>query len=140
MRILIVEDEPILAMLTAETLEEGGHEVVGPAHDESEARSLASQFEVDVAFVDINLNGHEEGIQVAKFLREHHGIFSIFVSGQAVAARERGQESIGVLSKPYTLDDLLNTALIVKSWLAGEQLPNRIPRTLEIFAERPSKP
>lgn len=137
MRILIVEDDPILALLNAEALEEEGHEIVGPAHDEIEALRLAKDFPVDVAFVDINLSGKEEGIEVANFLRKQHGIFSLFVTGQVVAASERGAESIGVLSKPYSLDDLIKAAVIAEFWLAGEpaDIPN--PVALKIFNERP---
>ncbi|WP_095093304.1 response regulator [Pseudomonas sp. Irchel 3A5] len=137
MRILIVEDDPILALLNAEALEEEGHEIVGPAYDEIEALRLAKDFPVDVAFVDINLSGNEEGIDVANFLRIQHGIFSLFVTGQIVAASERGAESIGVLSKPYSLDDLTNAALIAGFWLAGKpsNIPN--PGALKIFHERP---
>lgn len=140
MRILIVEDEPILAMLIAETLEEDGYEVVGPAYDEAEALRLAKIFPLDVAFVDINLRGGEEGIEVANFLRLNHGIFSLFITGQVGVARERGAESIGVLSKPYSLDDLSNSASIVKSWLVGEKPKISFPNTLEIFNERTVDP
>jgi DNA-binding response OmpR family regulator len=140
MRILIVEDEPILAMLMAETLEDEGYEVVGPAYDEAEALRLADAYPIDVAFVDINLNGHEEGIDVANFLRTKHGIFSLFITGQAIAARERGSESIGVLSKPYTVDDLANAAVITKSWLMGERASIPNPLTLQIFSERAGRP
>lgn len=140
MRILIVEDDPILALLNAEALEEEGHEIVGPAYDETEALRLAKDFPVDVAFVDINLSGNEEGIGVANFLREHHGIFSLFVTGQVVAASERGAESIGVLTKPYSLDDLAKAALITRFWLAGEPAGIPYPITLKIFKERSGQP
>ncbi|MCD5973088.1 response regulator [Pseudomonas quasicaspiana] len=140
MRILIVEDDPILALLNADALEDEGHEIIGPAYDEAEALRLARDFQVDIAFVDINLSGNEEGIKVANFLRNEHGIFSLFVTGQIVAARERGAESIGVLSKPYSLDDLAKAALIAGFWLAGQpaNIPN--PGALKIFNERSGPP
>lgn len=138
MRILIVEDDPILALITAETLEAEGHVVIGPAHDVTQALRLASENVIDVAFVDINLDGHEEGIYVAKWLRENHKIYSLFVTGQIVAARMLGQEAIGMLSKPFRLEDLVNAALIAQSWLAGETSTAPTPRTLEIFGARPA--
>lgn len=140
MRVLIVEDEPILASLIAETLEEEGYEIVGPAYDETEALRLATVYPIDVAFVDINLSGHEEGIDLANFLRANHGIFSLFITGQVVVARERGSDSIGVLSKPYSLEDLASAAVIVKSWLVGERASIPNPLSLEIFNERSGQP
>jgi len=136
MRILIVEDDPILALLTTETLQEEGHEVIGPAYDVDQALHLANENLIDVAFVDINLDGHEEGIYVARWLLEHHKVYSLFVTGQVAGARIRGYKAIGLLSKPFKLDDLVNAALITRSWLAGEASTIPIPRALEIFGVR----
>ncbi len=56
MRILVVEDEPILAITAAAVLEGKGHDVVGPAYDTAEALALAACERLDLAFVDINLD------------------------------------------------------------------------------------
>ena len=140
MRILIVENEPVLASITAEVLRDEGHQIIGPAYDLTEALWLAYRFPMDVAFVDIDLNGHEEGIYIANFLRVNYGVHSLFITANLSPAYDRGSDSIGVLRKPYTLTALLDSALITQSWIAGERssIPN--PRTLEIFKEREVAP
>ena len=139
MRILIVEDDAILASVAAEILEEEGHEIVGPAYDLSSALRAADTGDFDVAFVDINLAGHDEGIYVSDYLLEKRGIYSLFISGQVLSAQSRRAGAIGLLSKPYSLEDLVNTASITQSWLADEGVSVPKPPSLTLFDARPSK-
>ncbi|OWP46488.1 response regulator, partial [Pseudomonas nitroreducens] len=53
-RILIIEDEALVAMELRFVLEDLGHEVVGTAADAPSARALAAETEVDLALVDIH--------------------------------------------------------------------------------------
>lgn len=133
MRILIVEDDPILALVAAEILEEEGHEIVGPANDLLTALQAADVGDFDVAFVDINLAGHDEGIEVSRYLLEKHGIHSLYISGQTQSAEAGRDIAIGLLSKPYSIDDLISTALITRSWLANESFDVPKPSTLTLF-------
>lgn len=133
MKILILEDDPVLASLTAETLQDHGHSIVGPAHTPAEALRLVTAHPVDVAFVDINLNHHDEGIHVAQTLREDHHIQSLYLSGKFIAADDEGGEAIGLLAKPYSIDDLVNSASITQAWLEGEVSDIQAPRGLDIF-------
>lgn len=137
MRILIVEDDPVLALVAAEILEEEGHQIVGPAHDLPSALQAADHGNFDVAFVDINLAGHDEGIEFSKYLLERRGIHSLYVSGQYKSALSGSATAIGLLSKPYSLDDLISAALITQSWLANECTDVPKPSTLTIFGSRP---
>ena len=70
MRILLVEDDPILALIAASALEDEGHQIVGPAYDDEQALALAETQSADIALVDINLAGHDEGISLARSLLE----------------------------------------------------------------------
>ncbi|HEX8594500.1 MAG TPA: response regulator [Pseudomonas sp.] len=134
MRILLVEDDPVLALLAAATLADE-HEVIGPAYDASHALLLAAQYKADVAFVDINLNGHDEGIALARRLRAQHGLASLFVSGQVVAAHAHCDAAMGLLRKPYAPDDLNRCAEIAQAILDGQALSTlHPPGSLEIFS------
>lgn len=133
MRILLVEDDPILALLAAATLGEE-HEVIGPAYDVSHAMALAADNQADIAFVDINLNGHDEGIALARSLLQQHGITSLFVSGQVLTARANADAAMGLLRKPYAPEDLTRCALIAQALLDGRPLSALLPPgCLEIF-------
>lgn len=134
MRILLVDDDPVLALLAAATLADE-NEVIGPAYDASHALQLAAQYDADIAFVDINLNGHDEGIALARGLWARYGIASLFVSGQVGSARAHCDAAIGLLRKPYAPDDLNQCALIAEAILDGRSLSSlHPPGSLEIFS------
>ena len=134
MRILVVEDEPILAITAAAVLESEGHDVVGPAYDTAQALALAACEALDLAFVDINLNGHDEGVQLARDLRSRFGVASVFVSGQTSSARANRNAALGLLKKPYEPEALAESAEVAKALLAGSRPPPPIvPAALEVF-------
>jgi DNA-binding response OmpR family regulator len=68
-RILIVDDEPLIAMLAQDFLEDLGHEPVGPAHDLQTALSLTSE-QIDAAILDVSL-GASKSFDVARRLQAH---------------------------------------------------------------------
>lgn len=56
LRVLVVEDEPIVAADLAEIVREGGAEVVGPCSSVAQARQLARDPRLDAAILDVNLS------------------------------------------------------------------------------------
>ncbi|MFK7701463.1 response regulator [Pseudomonas caspiana] len=133
MRILLIEDDPILAMIAAATLG-AEHEVIGPAHDVSHALELAGEQRADIAFVDINLGGNDEGIALARRLLDQHGLSSMFISGQILTARANADAALGLLRKPYAPQDLALCAQVARALLDGQSLA-KLPahNALEIF-------
>ncbi len=106
-RIMIVEDEAILAWEAEETLKEAGAEVIGPAHNVRDAIALIDKTEViDAAMLDIGLNGVVSS-PVAEALRLKRIPF-IYTTGFAQVART-GETAV-VLQKPFSATDLV-TAL-----------------------------
>lgn len=81
MIILIVEDEPIVAINLAIELEAAGHTVIGPVATSLEALALARQHLPWLALVDITLDGRADGVELARMLRQL-GIPSLFLSAQ----------------------------------------------------------
>jgi DNA-binding response OmpR family regulator len=57
MRVLVVEDETLIAMLAEDALIEAGHEVIGPAGSLEEAQELLDRCRPDFAVIDMNLAG-----------------------------------------------------------------------------------
>lgn len=103
MRILIVEDEPLIAMMTEDMLEACGHSVAGVAATPDEARSAIDAGGFDAALLDIRL-GETTSTDAADRLRAK-AIPFLFTTGgpEAVASAHR---NVKMLSKPYTLADL----------------------------------
>ena len=69
-RFLIVDDEPLIAMLAQDWLEDLGHQTVGPAHDLKTALRL-TQEPMDAAILDVSL-GADKSFEVARRLRAQH--------------------------------------------------------------------
>jgi CheY-like chemotaxis protein len=101
--VLVVEDEPIVALLMADQLIELGYNVVGPASTISEARHLAETASLDAAIIDLRLHGIFSG-EVADTLSRRQIPF-LFITGYD-RPPPGFHEGVGFLNKPFQLDDL----------------------------------
>jgi DNA-binding response OmpR family regulator len=102
-RILLVEDEPMIAFALEDLVSELGYVVVGPAFRLSEALALASDAEFEAAILDVNLND-QPSFPVADLLVTRDIPF-LFATGYA----ESGvgwKGSAPVIAKPYGRDQL----------------------------------
>jgi len=103
-KILIVEDEALIASYIEEVLGESGFEVAGIAASGPEALSLAAEAAPALALVDIRLTGPIDGIELACVLRQKYGLPSIFLSGLVdgeTARRAETAQPLGFLPKPF---------------------------------------
>jgi DNA-binding response OmpR family regulator len=134
MKILIVEDQPLVAMSLAFELEHAGHEVIGCAGNLRTARTLAEQGHPGLALVDIDLDYRGEGIRVARELKEELHIPSVFVTSQGDVARAHADAAIGVIVKPFDPADVVRGLPAIASVLeGGHPPPPSVPRILEFF-------
>ncbi len=97
-RILIVEDDFLIAMDLAETVREAGAEVVGPAASVDEALELLSSHQITVAILDINL-GKYLSLKVAQTLHREQIPF-IYHSGQIARLNAPEWPEAPIISKP----------------------------------------
>lgn len=104
-RILIVEDEPLLATEIAGQLEDAGASVIGPAGKASAALSLIEQYRFDGALLDANLGGHPVGDIAASLKRKK--IPFVFVSGYNRDSLPLAFDEVELLSKPFDAAELL---------------------------------
>lgn len=99
-RILIIEDEALVAMELRYVLEDLGHEVVGMASDAGTARNLVRETEVDLALVDIHLSDGPTGVDLGRELGQDLGVSVLFMTANPGMVRNGVAGTIGVLSKP----------------------------------------
>ena len=132
MLVLVVEDEPVIAASMEWELREAGHQVLGPAASVAEAEALAASSRPDLAFIDINLAGRDEGVELARDLRRRLGVPAIFVTGQINQARQNSDAALGVLPKPFAFEALVDCVPAAAELVCGRP-PTRPPRGLEIF-------
>ncbi|MCB8821844.1 response regulator [Microvirga rosea] len=102
LRILIIEDEILIALELETLLQEAGHDVVGVAPSSSEALKLARNLKPDLAFVDIHLADGPTGVDVARQLTSQLGTTVLFMTANTKRIPEDFAGARGVISKPYT--------------------------------------
>lgn len=100
LRLLIVEDEPMVAKVIEDIIDDAGWQIVGPAPSVGVALELLQNTRIDGAVLDLNLGNGEVSLPVAKLLRDR-GVPFFFASGLASLGQRRGFESIPVLRKPF---------------------------------------
>ena len=111
-RVLLVEDEFLIRLVTAEMLRDEGFEVV-EAWDGDVARGLVDSLDgFDVLFTDVQMPGTLDGIDVALHARRRHPAIPVLVVSGYAAHRVRrlsGLDPAAVfMSKPYNMVEVLN--------------------------------
>jgi DNA-binding NarL/FixJ family response regulator len=100
-RILIVEDEPWIALDLEHLIADAGYEIAGLAQDANEALHIAKETRPALVLMDVRLAGERDGIDAASDIFESLGIRSIFVSAHFDRTTRRRAEA----AKPYAMLD-----------------------------------
>src|SRR5579883_689484 len=103
-RVLVVEDEALIAMLMEDMLADLGCEVLTTVGQIDEALAVARSESFDFAFVDVNLNG-VPSYPVAAALKERDIPFA-FVTGYGAGGTDPAHGDVAVLQKPFRAQDL----------------------------------
>jgi PAS domain S-box-containing protein len=108
-KILIVEDEWLVAQGIKESLVDLGYEVVGMAVSGAQTLQVAAEQQPDLVLMDILLQGDMDGIEVAEHLRQQFGIPVVFLTAYAdstTLARAKVVEPYGYILKPFEVREL----------------------------------
>lgn len=108
-KILIVEDEPILAMELSDRLEEEGYDVVGTANNGRKALDLFKRQPVDLLLCDITLKGDWDGIQTVHQLTAERPVPVIYLTAltdRETLERAKQTYPAAYVTKPYQLHSL----------------------------------
>jgi CheY-like chemotaxis protein len=110
LKVLVVEDESLVAMQLEDMLEDAGCELVGLAMRVKRAlEMLDGEPAVDIAILDVNIGG-DKVYPVAERLRAR-GIAMIFATGYGRAGVEEEWQDCEILQKPYTWAEVEKTVL-----------------------------
>jgi len=131
-RILIIEDEALVAMELRFVLEDLGHEVVGAVADARSARALAAETDIDLALVDIHLSDGATGIELGRDLGQELGVTVLFLTANPGMLRDGVAGAIGVLSKP-TDERAVQTAVDYALGLRQGRPVEYAPPELQLF-------
>lgn len=128
-RVLIVEDEYIVAAEIEDVVADMGHEPVGIAGDQRAALALAGA--CDIALVDLNLRDGPTGQMIGKILAQTHGVTVVFITANPSQLGTGVPGTIGVLPKPATERDLREAVeYAVAKRIAADAQP---PRRMKLF-------
>ena len=108
-KILIVEDELIIAEDVKLKLNELGYTTAGIASDIQEANELLSDTLPDIALVDIKLRNNDSGIELAKKIKANYNIPIVFVTSHSdkdTIEKSKQVEPEGYIVKPFEKEDL----------------------------------
>lgn len=111
-RVLVVEDEAIVALTLQQTLRKLGYNVGDTAATAEEALTLAAEQDPDLVLMDINLRGDRDGIEAATEIHRSHGIPIVFLTAFADGTtmhRSHAAEPHGYLVKPFEERELAAT-------------------------------
>lgn len=114
-RLVIVEDEAILALDLERFLRGAGYDVRGVAADGESAVSLVEAEKPDLVLMDIHLQGPQDGVATALVLKERYGVPVVYLTAHGdprTIDRARSTEPMGYLLKPFKKPDLENVVNI----------------------------
>ncbi len=128
-RVLIIEDEFLIALDVADTIENMGLKVVGLANARKHALSLAAH--ADIALVDVNLADGRTGPEIGRELAEQYGLTVVFMTGNPEDVADGIEGTLGVLTKPVMPEVVEKTiSYAIANRLGGMAI---VPRELKIF-------
>jgi DNA-binding response OmpR family regulator len=128
-RILIVEDEPLVAFDNEHLLNDAGYEVVATVDNLADAVRVIGEEDVDLVMSDVKLNGDGDGMDVARAAAAR-GVPVLFVTANCpIEARTLG---VGCLAKPYT-DKILKSALQALDGMLQGKPPRKLPSGLSLY-------
>ena len=137
MRLLLVEDEPFIALDLQMLSTSAGHEVVGVADSLESALHLAAARHPDAALVDINLRDGLSGLRICEALSGGGRMAVGFVTGNAEQVPADFAGALAVLEKPFTQEGVQEILGVLRDACRGEPRC-AAPRYVRLAPGRPS--
>ncbi|MDB5455225.1 MAG: hypothetical protein JWP92_810 [Caulobacter sp.] len=131
--LMIVEDEALVAMVLKNELEDAGYQVLDLTDRHAEALAVAKTRTPDLALVNIQLGGRDDGIVLAEHLKAL-GIPVLLISGQVSRASSAQTVAIASLPKPYDAADMVLAVAYLLARMEGDHAPPK-PSGLQVFDE-----
>jgi DNA-binding LytR/AlgR family response regulator len=133
-KILIVEDESLVAMDMSDTLIRLGYDVLPTAQNYDEAIATLSEKSPDLVLMDINLGHGKTGIDLAQVIRTRYDLPFVFLtshSDKATVALAAATQPNGYLVKPYSSEDLFTSIEVALANFAKKKAAAEQPETVQ---------
>lgn len=109
LKILIVEDDAVSALLLQRALEKNYHEIIGVAESGEKALEILEENYADMVMMDINLSGELDGIKTTEIINEIYDIPVVYLSGSSDAEtlnKVVGTNPSAYVIKPFNIREL----------------------------------
>ena len=137
-KLLIVEDEPIVALDLKQEVEQLGCEVIGVAESADEALVAAGVHRPDLALMDVRIVGSVDGIQTAGLLRAAYRVPVVFLtsySDETTIARAAREMPYGYLTKPFQSGELKATLQVALHKARVDARQSAVHRAMEVTVD-----
>jgi len=139
LRVLIAEDELLIADFIAEVLAESGYEVCGTARSAPEAIALGEALEPDLAIIDLHLADGGRGVEVGRRLRSLSPLGVLYTSGSSNEIVLTSEDGDASLSKPFELESLVDALRIVERMAQARKAAPSAPPGFDVLRP-PARP
>jgi DNA-binding NarL/FixJ family response regulator len=134
MKILVVEDDALVGLGLEDEISKAGHTVLGPVPSTEGAILLARSEAPALALIDLDMNPSQDPISLARELGRMN-VKSLFATTRPHLALAHFDAAIGVILKPFNLDDIPAAFDVVAKRLAGGRPPPPpIPSSVRLFS------
>jgi len=108
MKILVVEDEPLIRLGLASAIEEAGYEVIEASSADDAIRQLERGHEVSLVLTDVDMPGSMDGIRLAHYVRDRWPpVQLVVISGKIGVRPGELPDGARFVTKPYQEERLL---------------------------------
>jgi DNA-binding response OmpR family regulator len=136
-KVLIAEDDLMIADMAEEVLVNHGYEVCGIARTVAEAVALGLRHKPDLAVIDLRLADGEFGTEVALQLKAT-GLGVLYASGNMTQVMLTAANGHACLAKPYRGSDLLRALEVVSDMVTTGAAVPPFPRGLQVLKAKPA--
>lgn len=139
LKVLVAEDNLILADFLAEFLVSQGYDVCGKASTVGEAVALADLHKPDLAVIDFRLGDGGSGSQISRDVKDRSSLGILYVSGDPLGCKLTRNDGEAYIQKPYGMNDVVRSLRIVHDIKSNKRTsPSDFPRSFHLLenAER----
>jgi len=137
LKVLIVEDELMIADFLEETLTDAGYEVCGIARTMATAIEIGERHNPDLGVIDLRLSGGECGTAVAAALRRRGDFGVLYATGNPDHVLLSQAEGEGCISKPYLGSNVVSALRVVSERRSNRPL-SAFPHGLRLLGPTPA--
>jgi DNA-binding response OmpR family regulator len=122
-RLLVVEDDPLIAFDNERTLKHAGYDVVATVDSGEAAVQVLAIDQIDALVLDLNLAGHMTGREVARIARDR-GIAVLLVTG--LPPEDAAEIALACLAKPHGAAALIGALRAIETMICQKKKPRKI--------------